>query len=163
MTKWMILAGLVIGSCAVVGNLQGEPTSLGQDSAAKELARLQGEWSMVSGAGGGQPMPPEQVKGAKRLAKGNETTIIVGGVVFFKANITIDPTKQPKTIDYAMTDDDDYQYPCNCGFSKCRGVVSGKDWMQKELQKKYRGYFSAYREKRMKMTSPHKQLLKKSL
>ena len=58
---------------------------------------------MVSGEIDGQTLPEEYVKGAKRIAKDNETTVIIGGRVFMKAKFTIDPTKKPKTIDYAMT------------------------------------------------------------
>ncbi len=32
------------------------------------------------------------------------------------------------TIDWATTDDLDYEIECNCGSSGCRGSVTGKDW-----------------------------------
>ncbi len=48
------------------------------------------------------------------------------------------------THDWAMTDNDDYSVECNCGASTCRKTLTGKDWQQPELQKKYAGYFSAY-------------------
>jgi uncharacterized protein (TIGR03067 family) len=70
----------------------------------KDLALLQGEWSMVSGSANGQEMPKEMRKQMKRLCKGNETTTTMGGEVFLKAKITIDPSKNPKTIEYQMTD-----------------------------------------------------------
>ena len=70
----------------------------------KDLAALQGEWSMVSGSADGQSMPPEMVKQMKRVCKGDESTTTMGGQVFMKATITIDPTKKPKTIDYQMTE-----------------------------------------------------------
>jgi hypothetical protein len=53
------------------------------------------------------------------------------------------------TIDYAMTDGDNYELECNCGVKGCRKVITGKDWMNKELQKKYNGYFSAYLQKKI--------------
>src|SRR5260370_22729696 len=40
----------------------------------------------------------------KRVCKGHETTTTMGGQMFLKAKITIDPAKKPKTIDYQMTD-----------------------------------------------------------
>jgi uncharacterized protein len=48
------------------------------------------------------------------------------------------------THDWAMTDDDDYEMECNCGASNCRTLITGKDWQEKELQKKYRDYMSSY-------------------
>ncbi|RED53677.1 SET domain-containing protein [Aestuariispira insulae] len=48
------------------------------------------------------------------------------------------------SIDYAMTDDDDYEMPCNCGKARCRGTITGKDWQRPDLHNRYAGYFSAY-------------------
>ena len=78
----------------------------GEDSDAvkKDMAQLQGEWSMVSGSADGQPMPDEMRQQMKRVCKGDETTTTMGERVFIKAKITIDPSKKPKTIDYQMTD-----------------------------------------------------------
>jgi hypothetical protein len=45
------------------------------------------------------------------------------------------------THDWATTDDLDYVVECNCGSPNCRGTVTGKDWMKKELQEKYKGWF----------------------
>src|SRR5438105_2313107 len=75
-----------------------------QDAVKTEAALLEGEWSMVSGEGNGQSMPKESVKSGKRVAKDGETTITIGGQVYFKAKFSIDPTKKPKAIDYAMTE-----------------------------------------------------------
>jgi len=70
----------------------------------KDLAALQGEWTMVSGSADGQPMPDEMRTQMKRVCKGDETTVTMGGQVFIKAKITLDPSKKPKTIDYEMTE-----------------------------------------------------------
>jgi uncharacterized protein (TIGR03067 family) len=59
---------------------------------------------MVSGSADGQPMPDEMRNQMKRVCKGDETTTTMGGQMFLKAKITIDPSKSPKTIDYEMTD-----------------------------------------------------------
>jgi uncharacterized protein len=45
------------------------------------------------------------------------------------------------TIDWATTDDGDHQMKCRCGSAHCRGTVTGKDWMKRELQEKYAGWF----------------------
>ena len=74
------------------------------EAVKKDLAQLQGEWSMVSGSADGQPMPVEMAKQMKRVCKGDEATITMAGQIYLKAKITIDPSKKPKTIDYQMTD-----------------------------------------------------------
>ena len=73
-------------------------------SVKKDMEQLQGEWSMVSGSADGQPMPEQMLKQMKRVCKGDEATTTMGGQVYLKAKITIDPSKTPKTIDYQMTD-----------------------------------------------------------
>ena len=70
----------------------------------KDMARLQGEWLMVSGSADGQAMPDDMRKQMKRVCKGDETTTTMAGQIFMKAKITIDPSKKPKTIDYEMTE-----------------------------------------------------------
>jgi uncharacterized protein (TIGR03067 family) len=69
-----------------------------------EMARLDGEWSMVSGTADGQAMPEAMVKTGSRVAKDGETTISIGGRTYFKAKFTIDPSKKPAAIDYEMTE-----------------------------------------------------------
>jgi hypothetical protein len=36
---------------------------------------------------------------------------------------------------------------CTCGAANCRKTVGQDDWKIKELQKKYKGYFSSYLER----------------
>jgi uncharacterized protein (TIGR03067 family) len=74
-----------------------------QDAISKDMAQLEGEWSMVSGEANGVRMPEATVKMGKRVAKEGATTITFGGQVYFTAKFSIDPTKKPKTIDYEMT------------------------------------------------------------
>jgi uncharacterized protein len=47
-------------------------------------------------------------------------------------------------LDYAMFDNNETSFICNCKNSSCRKKITGKDWRIKELQKKYGEYFSAY-------------------
>jgi len=49
-----------------------------EDAVKKEMAQLDGDWSMVSGQANGIPLPKDLVAG--------------------------DPTKKPKAIDYMMTE-----------------------------------------------------------
>jgi len=74
------------------------------EAVKKDLAQLQGEWTMVSGSADGQPMPDEMLKQMKRVCKGDEITVTMGDRVFLKAKITLDPSKKPKAIEYDMTD-----------------------------------------------------------
>ncbi len=73
-----------------------------QDAAQREMAQLEGEWSMVSGEADGVPMPEATVKIGKRVARDGQTAITFGGQVYFKARFSIDPARKPKAIDYAM-------------------------------------------------------------
>jgi len=75
-----------------------------KEAVKNDMAQLQGEWSMVSGSADGQSMPAPIVKRMKRVCKGDEVTTTIGGQIFFKARISIDPSKNPKTMDYQMTD-----------------------------------------------------------
>jgi uncharacterized protein (TIGR03067 family) len=74
------------------------------DAVKKDLAALEGEWTMVSAERDGMKLPDELLKNSKRTAKGNESTVMVGGQLFMKATVTLDPSKKPKTIDYDVTD-----------------------------------------------------------
>lgn len=53
------------------------------------------------------------------------------------------------TTDYALFDDYDGSMPCQCGAPGCRGVITGHDWQRPDLQRKYRGYFSWYLQRRI--------------
>src|SRR5437870_3559000 len=89
---------------AVLLALPAVSPSWAEDNQAvkKDLALLQGEWTMVSGSADGQPMPDQMRKQMRRICKGDETTTTMAGQLFFKAKITIDPSKKPKAIDYEM-------------------------------------------------------------
>ncbi len=47
-------------------------------------------------------------------------------------------------IDYAMIANDNQTIECHCGSKECRKIITGKDWMKRELQEKYKGYFTDY-------------------
>ena len=57
------------------------------------------------------------------------------------------------TFDYAMSDSSQYdEFICACGKEKCREKVTGMDWQNKDLQIKYRNYFSSYIDKLIKLS-----------
>jgi SET domain-containing protein len=53
------------------------------------------------------------------------------------------------TIDYAMFMNNNSSMKCSCKSKECRKVITGTDWMKSELQKKYRGYFTDYIQRRI--------------
>ncbi len=54
------------------------------------------------------------------------------------------------TFDYCMSESDpEYEFSLNCNKSVCRKKFSGNDWKKPELQKKYKGFFSSYIEKKI--------------
>ena len=96
-----IRIALLIGIAAVTVSSAGAQEN---EAVNKDLAQLQGEWSMVSGSADGQPMPDLLLKQMKRVCKGDEAAVTMAGQIYIKAKVTIDPSKKPKTIDYQMTD-----------------------------------------------------------
>ena len=56
-------------------------------------------------------------------------------------------------FDWATTDDLDYELACNCGSPACRGVVTGRDWRNPELQEKYRGWFCWFLQRKIDATT----------
>jgi len=96
-----IRIALIIGIAAVTVSSAGAQEN---EAVNKDLAQLQGEWSMVSGSADGQPMPDLLLKQMKRVCKGDEAAVTMAGQIYIKAKVTIDPSKKPKTIDYQMTD-----------------------------------------------------------
>jgi len=73
-----------------------------QDALKKDMDKLEGEFAMVSGEADGQAMPENFLKNSKRVAKDGITTVMIGDMLLMKAKFTIDPSKNPKTIDYMM-------------------------------------------------------------
>jgi uncharacterized protein (TIGR03067 family) len=74
-----------------------------KDDAKKDMAQMEGKWSMVSGERDGQPLPDDIVSSARRVVKAGETTVTIGGELFLKAKFTLDLSKKPKAIDYTVT------------------------------------------------------------
>ena len=74
-----------------------------KEAIAKDIAQLQGDWSMVSGTADGFQIPEQMLSNSKRVCKGDELTVNVGGQLIMKAKIAIDPSMKPKTMDYDVT------------------------------------------------------------
>ena len=48
------------------------------------------------------------------------------------------------TFDYATAETSKYSMKCHCGSKDCRKIITGDDWKIKDLQKKYKNFFSDY-------------------
>jgi hypothetical protein len=71
------------------------------------------------------------------------------GQITIVAMHTIQPDDEV-TIDYAMCDGSPYdEFDCACGSSQCRGRVTGNDWRDPTLWKRYAGHFSPYLQRRI--------------
>ena len=93
----VLAAFLLFSGAARTDDVKSNP-----EQVKKDLAALEGEWSMVSGERDGQALPEDAVKTFKRVVKGDETTVSNGDQVFMKAKFKIDSSKKPKTIDYTL-------------------------------------------------------------
>ena len=72
-----------------------------------------------------------------------EPNIAVRGEISFVAMRNI-KSGEELAVDYATIDNEKYSMKCSCGAKNCRGTISGYDWKNKKLQKKYQGHFAAY-------------------
>lgn len=77
-----------------------------------------------------------------------DPNIAIQGQIVFVAMRDI-AANEELTHDWATTDDLDYVMDCNCGSSNCRRTVTGKDWLKKELQEKYRGWFCWFLQRKI--------------
>ena len=57
------------------------------------------------------------------------------------------------TYDWAMEENQPVRTQCRCGARRCRRVLTGRDWRIPRLQRRYRGYFSAYLEDKIRATT----------
>lgn len=71
------------------------------------------------------------------------------GEISFVAMVDI-PRGAELTVDYAMIDNENYEFVCTCNSSNCRQKITGFDWKKKELQHRYEGYFARYLEDKIK-------------
>lgn len=78
----------------------------------------------------------------------NPTTHLVGEVTL-AASRDLDIGEQ-LTYDYATSDSTPYdEFECECLADRCRGKVTGEDWMNPAVQEQYRGRFSPYLQRRI--------------
>lgn len=97
------------------------------------------------------PVSEEEREGAMLFLNHScDPNVGVKGQIVFVAMRDIEPGEEV-TQDWAMTDDDESTaMTCNCASPRCRGRVTGKDWMIPELQERYDGYMSWYIEEKIR-------------
>jgi SET domain-containing protein len=83
-----------------------------------------------------------------------EPNIAIQGQIAFVAMRAIAPGEE-LTHDWATTDDSDYELVCRCGASECRGTVTGRDWMRKDLQERYKGWFCWFLQRKIDASTPN--------
>ena len=70
----------------------------------------------------------------------------ITGDVTLTARKNIDPGEEV-TMDYATHFADPtwtMKNTCNCGSQHCRRIITGRDWMRKDQQARYRGHFTPF-------------------
>ena len=73
------------------------------DAMNKDIGQFQGEWTMVSGAADGVPIPDYVFNQIRQVFTGAQMTGTISGTMYWKVKFAIDPSKSPKTIDYEIT------------------------------------------------------------
>src|ERR1043166_5187415 len=81
-----LVMGLIIATLPLPGAEENQANK-------KDIAGLQGEWSMVSGSADGQTMPDEMRKQMNRVCKGDETPTWMADRILWKAR---SPFNRPK-------------------------------------------------------------------
>ncbi len=77
-----------------------------------------------------------------------DPNIALQGQIVFVAMRDI-AANEELTHDWATTDDGDYTMPCNCRSAHCRGTITGRDWMRKDIQAKYQGWFCWFLQRKI--------------
>lgn len=96
MTKWLLMALLSVGLIAA-----GRPI---QDDVSAEVKKLRGTWWLVEEIDDGKQMPAEEAKKNKLTFDiAGRWKVEIDGKVVGEGTARLDPTKEPKTIDYTFT------------------------------------------------------------
>jgi hypothetical protein len=78
-----------------------------------------------------------------------DPNIEMGGNVLLVSMIDI-PAGEELTIDYALfLTDPDFTLECQCRSVRCRGMIRGTDWTSKDLQVRYRGWFTWWLQRKI--------------
>ena len=122
------------------------PTKRQRDETGKELGPS--EIQITEHLFIGPTSENEREGGMMHLNHSCEPNLGLQGQIVFVALRNIRANEE-LTVDYAMTDDEEYEMQCKCGAETCRGVITGADWRRPEMQRKYDGYFSWFIQRRI--------------
>ena len=75
----------------------------GDDAAKKDLAKFQGNWTLISAERDGKKTPEEEAKKIKLTVQGNKFVLRKDSVVISEGTMTLDASEKPKEIDETIT------------------------------------------------------------
>jgi uncharacterized protein (TIGR03067 family) len=75
----------------------------GSDTAKQDLAKFQGNWTLISAERDGKKTPEVEAKKLKLTIHGNKFVLRKDSVVISEGTMTLDPTKRPKEVDERIT------------------------------------------------------------
>lgn len=101
---------LVLASVALAGGADDKKDNAAQE----ELKKFDGTWALVSLEIDGKPVPAHVVKDGKLVVKSDKATFFKGDQVTAGTTFSVDPTKNPKTMDATWT----------CGPNKGKKVLA---------------------------------------
>lgn len=95
----------------------------------------------------------EELGGINFLNHSCNPNVGIRGQIFWVAMRRIKKGEEV-TCDYAMAlcrskNAKPYRLKCLCGKKNCRGVITDDDWKNRELQRKYDGYFQYFLQERI--------------
>lgn len=68
------------------------------------VPELEGEWSLLGFTHDGRSLPSAVARTGRRVAAGNDLTVSMAGTVVLQARFTVDREREPKAIDYLLSD-----------------------------------------------------------
>ena len=77
-----------------------------------------------------------------------DPNVAIQGQIVFVAMRDVNINEE-LTHDWATTDNLAYEMLCNCRRPNCRGTITGRDWMNKDLQEKYKGWFCWFLQRKI--------------
>ena len=94
-------------------------------------------------------MKKAEVKGNKMFLNHScNPDVGIRGQISFVARRNIRKGEE-LTYDWAMENPGRWRLKCNCGEKICRMTITGNDWKLPSLQKRYKGFFSAFVQEKL--------------
>ena len=102
--KQSFIVSLAAGLLIVSGVLGCQPVGEDKKTAADDMKKAEGAWTLVSGEADGTPLAEQDVKNAKLTIVGDKYTVDLGEKGVKKGIQKLDATKSPKQIDAKDTE-----------------------------------------------------------